>query len=46
MTIVTLRDGRRIEIHHQPMPDGGWVATHEDVTGRFALDGEGGAATG
>ena len=46
VTIVTLRDGRRIEIHHQPMPDGGWVATHEDVTGRFALNGEGGAATG
>ena len=27
-----LRDGRTILIHHQPLPDGGWVATHEDVT--------------
>ncbi len=31
-TEVELRDGRRILIHHEPMPDGGWVATHEDVT--------------
>ncbi|HEY9012002.1 MAG TPA: EAL domain-containing protein, partial [Devosia sp.] len=29
---VELEDGRIIEIHHHPMPDGGWVATHEDVT--------------
>ena len=27
-----LRDGRTIHICHQPMPDGGWVATHEDIT--------------
>ncbi|TIO08266.1 EAL domain-containing protein [Mesorhizobium sp.] len=27
-----LADGRTIQIRHQPMPDGGWVATHEDVT--------------
>lgn len=27
-----LTDGRTIQIRHQPMPDGGWVATHEDVT--------------
>lgn len=27
-----LEDGRTIRICHQPMPDGGWVATHEDVT--------------
>ena len=25
-------DGRSIAIVHQPTPDGGWVATHEDVT--------------
>jgi diguanylate cyclase (GGDEF)-like protein len=31
---VTLKDGRRIHIRHQPMPDGGWVATHEDITER------------
>ncbi len=28
-----LKDGRTIHICHQPMPDGGWVATHEDITG-------------
>ncbi|MEP7241335.1 MAG: PAS-domain containing protein [Devosia sp.] len=29
---IELEDGRTISIHHQPMPDGGWVATHEDVS--------------
>ncbi|MEP7173147.1 MAG: PAS-domain containing protein, partial [Aestuariivirga sp.] len=29
---VELKDGRTIHIVHQPMPDGGWVATHEDIT--------------
>ncbi|MGX7872324.1 EAL domain-containing protein [Mesorhizobium sp. ORM6] len=27
-----LGDGRTIQVCHQPMPDGGWVATHEDIT--------------
>src|SRR5450432_417863 len=31
-TIVELRDGRTFEIRHRPMPDNGWVATHEDIT--------------
>jgi PAS domain-containing protein len=29
---VELQDGRIILIHHQPMPDGGWVSTHQDIT--------------
>jgi len=29
---AALPDGRTIRIHHQPMSDGGWVSTHEDVT--------------
>ncbi|MBA3478014.1 MAG: EAL domain-containing protein [Lautropia sp.] len=33
-TVTDLRDGRTFAIHHQPMPDGGWVATHEDITER------------
>ena len=33
-TVITLRDGRVYAIHHQPMPDGGWVATHDDITER------------
>jgi len=31
---VVLSDGRAIEVINRPMPDGGWVATHEDVTAR------------
>ena len=30
--ITELSDGRAIMIKHQPMPDGGFVATHEDIT--------------
>ena len=30
--VAELKDGRTIQICHQPMPDDGWVATHEDVT--------------
>ena len=29
---VRLQDGRTIAIHHEPMADGGWVATHDDIT--------------
>jgi diguanylate cyclase (GGDEF)-like protein len=31
-TIVELDNGSFFKICHRPMPDGGWVATHEDVT--------------
>ena len=27
-----LRDGRVYAVSHQPMPDGGWVAIHQDIT--------------
>jgi PAS domain S-box-containing protein len=27
---ITLGDGRNVQVRHQPMPDGGWVSTHED----------------
>jgi PAS domain S-box-containing protein len=33
-TLVELADGRFIHVVNQPMPGGGWVATHEDVTER------------
>ncbi|MEO6408122.1 MAG: EAL domain-containing protein [Burkholderiaceae bacterium] len=33
-TLFALKDGRTFAIHHEPMPDGGWVATHEDITER------------
>ena len=29
---IELEDGRTIFIQHHPMKDGGWVATHEDVS--------------
>jgi methyl-accepting chemotaxis protein len=31
-TTNKLNDGRYISIVHKPMEDGGWVATHEDIT--------------
>jgi diguanylate cyclase (GGDEF)-like protein len=33
-TEVELGDGRTIHIQRRPLPDGGWVATHEDVTAK------------
>ena len=32
-TVVEIK-GRSISISNRPMPDGGWVATHEDITER------------
>ncbi len=32
--IQELRDGRSIVMSRQPMPNGGWVTTHEDITER------------
>src|SRR5580698_3654326 len=31
-SIVGLRNGRIIHIHHEPLTDFGWVATHDDIT--------------
>ena len=31
---LTMRDGRIIELNERPFPNGGWVATHEDITER------------
>ena len=33
-SVNELPDGRTISIANRPMPEGGWVATHEDVTER------------
>jgi diguanylate cyclase (GGDEF)-like protein len=33
-TVVELRNGTVHEIHHEPTPDGGWVATFDDITER------------
>ena len=31
-SVFELKNGRTFKIRHRPMPDGGWVATHEDIT--------------
>ena len=33
-SVLRLRNDRFIIVGHRPMPDGGWVLTHEDVTDR------------
>ena len=35
---VALEDGRAIRVCNRRLPDGGWVATHEEITGRAAAD--------
>ncbi|HKY87034.1 MAG TPA: PAS-domain containing protein, partial [Pseudorhodoplanes sp.] len=37
-TVVKLKNGRIIKIHHQPMPDRGWVATHDDISGHVRIE--------
>ena len=32
--IHTLQNGRYVEVRSHPLPDGGWLATHEDITDR------------
>ncbi len=39
-SIVELKNGRTFKIRHRPMPDGGWVATHEDITEQRQLRGQ------
>ena len=31
-SLLEFRDGRIFSVVHQPMAEGGWVATHEDIT--------------
>jgi methyl-accepting chemotaxis protein len=35
---ITLKDGRTIAVAERPLPDRGWVATHEDVTEQQSLE--------
>jgi diguanylate cyclase (GGDEF)-like protein len=32
--VITTPDGRSIQVVNEPLADGGWVATHEDITER------------
>jgi diguanylate cyclase (GGDEF)-like protein len=36
--LAELPDGRTIAISNKPMPGGGWVATHEDITERLLAE--------
>ena len=38
VAIIVTADGRSIQIANRPLADGGWVATHEDVTERRRSD--------
>ena len=39
-SVVELHNGRIIHIHHEPLPDLGWVATHDDITDRRRAEDE------
>src|SRR5689334_14061782 len=34
----SLKDGRTISVINRPLPGGGWVATHEDITERLRAE--------
>lgn len=36
--VVASADGRLIQVKSEPVPDGGWLATHEDVTERVRAE--------
>jgi diguanylate cyclase (GGDEF)-like protein len=36
--VIVTTDGRSIQIANRPLADGGWVATHEDITERTRSD--------
>ncbi|MCK1527669.1 EAL domain-containing protein [Bradyrhizobium sp. 182] len=36
--VVNTSDGRSIQIVNEPLADGGWVATHEDITERRRIE--------
>jgi diguanylate cyclase (GGDEF)-like protein len=38
--VVTLGDGRTVNIIHHPIPGGGWIGTHEDISERQRLDAQ------
>jgi len=36
--ILSLADGRRVSLAEQALPDGSWVATHDDVTEQYGVE--------
>jgi diguanylate cyclase (GGDEF)-like protein len=39
-SVIELRNGKIIHIHHEPLTDFGWVATHDDITEQRHSEGE------
>ena len=37
-TVFTFLDGRSVSISLQPMPDGGWVSIHQDITAQKRIE--------
>jgi diguanylate cyclase (GGDEF)-like protein len=37
---IDLQDGRTVSLKYRPLPDGGWVTTHEDITERRRAEAE------
>ncbi|HTB02593.1 MAG TPA: EAL domain-containing protein [Bradyrhizobium sp.] len=37
---ITIPDGRSVQIVNEPLTDGGWVATHEDITARTRAEAQ------
>jgi diguanylate cyclase (GGDEF)-like protein len=35
---IVMTDGRTYEVHDQPLPGGGWVSTHRDVTEHLRIE--------
>ena len=40
VSIHDMKDGRSIVVKHQPMADGGWVATQEDITEQRRIEAQ------
>jgi len=38
VTVIDTPDGRSVQIVNEPLGDGGWVATHEDITERRRIE--------
>jgi methyl-accepting chemotaxis protein len=36
--MLSLADGRRVSLAEQALPDGSWVATHDDVTEQYSIE--------
>src|SRR5271157_106629 len=40
VVVNQFRDGRYIEVNHQPLEGGGWIAVHQDITAQRKIEAE------